>query len=50
MRILVAEPLAEEGVELLRAHHDVDDPNRAQPRGIPGRPARGTTRWSSAAR
>ena len=25
MRILVAEPLAPEGVELLRSHHDVDE-------------------------
>jgi hypothetical protein len=25
VRILVAEPVAEEGVELLRAHHEVDE-------------------------
>ncbi len=33
MRILVAEPLAHEGVELLRAHHDVDERPGLDPAG-----------------
>ena len=50
VRILVVEPLAAEGLELLRAHHDVDEKLGLAQRGDRGDPARSTTRSSSAAR
>jgi len=34
MKILVAEPVASEGVELLRAHHDVDERHGLDPAGL----------------
>lgn len=49
MRILVAEPLAREGIEILRRNHDVDEKVGLTPRNT-GRSCRSTTRSSCAAR
>jgi hypothetical protein len=50
MKILVAEPLAKQGLEILRAHHDVDEKIGLSPEELKPPSSATTTRFWFAAR
>jgi len=45
MKILVAEPLAKQGIEILRAHHEVDEKIGLSPKSSPPSSASTTPSW-----